>query len=100
MIEMLMGEQQIVDAGRVKTKRPGVFFVQFARTFKQAAVDQDSAFATVAGQAKPRCPFTPNLSTRRLEKRLGIATYSYQAEPTSRHAEKIIFNARGEGIGY
>ncbi len=100
MIEMPMGEQQIVDAGRVKTKRPGVFFVQFARTFKQAAVDQDSAFARVARQAKPRCPFTPNLSTRRLEKRLGIATYSYQAEPTSRHAEKIIFNARGEGIGY
>jgi hypothetical protein len=56
-----MGEQQIVDAGRVKTKRLAVFFVQFARTFKQAAVDQDSAFGTVARQAKPRCPFTPNL---------------------------------------
>ena len=33
MIEPPMGEQQIVDAGHVKTKRLGVFFVQFAPNF-------------------------------------------------------------------
>lgn len=51
MIELPhLGEQQIVDAGRVKTKRLGVFFVQFAPTFKQAAVDQNSAVATSRGR--------------------------------------------------
>jgi hypothetical protein len=72
-----MGEQQIVDAGHVKTKRLGVFFVQFAPTFKQAAVDQNSAFAT--SRVRPSAlPFQPNLSTR-LEK-LGITTFSYRTE--------------------
>ena len=33
MIEPPMGEQQIVDAGHVKTKQLGVFFVQFAPNF-------------------------------------------------------------------
>ena len=50
MIELPMGEQQIVDAGHVKTKQLGVFFVPFAPTFKQAAVDQNSAFATSRGR--------------------------------------------------
>ena len=93
MIELPMGEQQIVDAG-TKTKRLGVFFVQFAPTFKQAAVDQNSAFATSRGRPR-RTALSRQTYQHGLEKLLGITTFSYRTEPTSRHAEKIIFNARG-----
>ena len=40
-------------------------------------------------------PFHAKLINTGLRKLLGITTFSYRTEPTSRHAEKIIFNARG-----
>ena len=41
VIKMRMGQQDVVDAGRIESERLRVFLVQFAATLVQSAVDQD-----------------------------------------------------------
>jgi len=46
MIEMRMGQQDVVDAGGIEAERPGIFLVQLAAALIQPAVDQDSLART------------------------------------------------------
>lgn len=39
MIQMRMGEQDVIDTGDIEAKRFGVFLVQFAATLIESAVD-------------------------------------------------------------
>ena len=47
MIKMGMGQQNVVDAGRIESERLRIFLVQFAATLVQPAVDQDPLAGTL-----------------------------------------------------
>jgi hypothetical protein len=53
VIEVRVGEKQIVDLGRIETKGTGILLVEFATALKQAAVDQNAAAGTVHHVAGP-----------------------------------------------
>ena len=52
VVEVGMGQQQVVDGGRVEAEGIGVFLVQFASALVESAVDEDAlagAFDEMAG---------------------------------------------------
>ena len=48
-----MGQQQIIDAGRVKPEIIGVFLVQFSAALVEAAVDEDTLAGAFNQVARP-----------------------------------------------
>ncbi len=47
MIKMGMGQQDIVDAGRIETERLRILLVQFTAALVKSAVDQDTLAGTL-----------------------------------------------------
>jgi hypothetical protein len=49
-----MGEQQIIDAGRIEAERLSIFFVEFAAALVHPAIDQDTSSGTLEQVARAR----------------------------------------------